>query len=297
MADTKKYINWAAVFFAILLAGSFFLPWVNWEGTGIPGYAMPAGEFFSLSDKKYGLANPYPGLDILLKLFWLIPAAALVTIIAGLAGKKIALPASLAGLLALSLATIYILFSNTLLMLGVGKSLVGNLSFGIYLTILAALGLIIAVMRRNGLAATGLIIAGPLAAWIGFMIISKQLEGEKYKDSAEVVSAYTVDALDLISEFKANDSLSNAKYREQIITVKGRISEIESQDANTVNIKIADSTGSYLIFPLQDNYLAEAKTLVAGETVVIRGSCSGGIYSDILETEIITFKRCALLKQ
>jgi hypothetical protein len=64
-----------------------------------------------------------------------------------------------------------------------------------------------------------------------------------------------------------------------------------------VNIKISDSTGSYVIFSFTGNYLEPAKKLMVNDSVVIKGSCSGGIYSDILETETITFKRCALLNK
>ena len=42
---------------------------------------------------------------------------------------------------------------------------------------------------------------------------------------------------------------------------------------------------------------AEAKMLKEGDSVSIKGSCSGGKYSSILDTESITFKRCAINKK
>ena len=59
---------------------------------------------------------------------------------------------------------------------------------------------------------------------------------------------------------------------------------------------MADSTGSYVIFAFQSQHLAEAKSIKQGDDVSIKGSCSGGAYSEILEAEFITFKRCALNK-
>jgi hypothetical protein len=103
-----------------------------------------------------------------------------------------------------------------------------------------------------------------------------------------------VNAIDLLHEFQKNDSLANKKYADKIITVNGRISELETADT-TINVKIADTlTDAYIIFAFQQQHLNEAKTLKEGDTVSIKGSCSGGTYSQILETEFITFKRCAI---
>jgi hypothetical protein len=117
---------------------------------------------------------------------------------------------------------------------------------------------------------------------------------QKFSDTAEISPDYTLTALELIHEFEKNDSLANRKYAEKIIVVSGEVSAVESLDS-TVNIKMADSTtGSYVIFAFQQQYLGQAKDIKLGEKVSIKGSCSGGAYSEILETEFITFKRCAI---
>ena len=119
---------------------------------------------------------------------------------------------------------------------------------------------------------------------------------EKFTDTVKEKADYAVNALDLINEFKKNDSLANKKYAEKIIAVTGVVTETEMADS-TVNIKLADTTsGSYAIFAFQQQHLAEAKTIKEGDKVTIKGSCSGGTYSQILETEYIVFKRCALSK-
>jgi hypothetical protein len=56
------------------------------------------------------------------------------------------------------------------------------------------------------------------------------------------------------------------------------------------------ASGSYIIFAFQEQYQAETKTVQKGNTVSIKGSCSGSIHSDILNSESITFKRCTLNK-
>src|SRR5476651_478350 len=64
---------------------------------------------------------------------------------------------------------------------------------------------------------------------------------EKFADTTQRKSAYSVNALDFIKEFKQNDSAANKKYVDQIITVNGMVSEIEAADT-TINIKFIDST-------------------------------------------------------
>ena len=118
---------------------------------------------------------------------------------------------------------------------------------------------------------------------------------ETFDDTAATKSAYTVSAQDLINAYQTNDSLANATYREQIITVQGRVTEVEAADT-TVNIKFTDPvTGSYLIFDFQSQHVADAKVLQAGDSVAIKGSCSGNIYSQLRKAHMISFKRSVLV--
>ncbi len=119
---------------------------------------------------------------------------------------------------------------------------------------------------------------------------------EKQPDTKNEKAAFTVNAIDFIREFEKDDKSANKKYADKIITVNGMVSEIEAVDT-TVNIKFIDTTsGSYAIFAFQEQHVAEAKTVKVGDSVSIKGSCSGGILSEILGTESITFKRCTLNK-
>jgi hypothetical protein len=110
-------------------------------------------------------------------------------------------------------------------------------------------------------------------------------------------AAFTVNAVDFIREFRTDDSAANLKYSEKIVIVNGRVSELESPDSATVNVKIIDAvTGDYAIFAFQEQHLPEAKTLKTGDSISIKGSCSGVSYSEILDLYYIPFKRSALNK-
>jgi hypothetical protein len=118
----------------------------------------------------------------------------------------------------------------------------------------------------------------------------------KFDDTAELKPDFQVEAMALIGEFASHNAAANTKYTEKIIEVKGTVSAVEKADT-TVNLKFIDSaTGSYAIFAFQDQHAAAASQVNPGDVVSIKGSCSGGNYSQILETTFITFKRCALVK-
>ena len=117
-----------------------------------------------------------------------------------------------------------------------------------------------------------------------------------YEDTATVKAEFNVAALPFIKEFEKDHKTANIKYAEKIIAVTGIITATETADTS-INIKMADTTtGSYLIFAFQKQHLDEAKMLKAADLVTIKGSCSDGIYSEILGAYFISFKRCVLVK-
>lgn len=132
-----------------------------------------------------------------------------------------------------------------------------------------------------------LLLAGGAVIWWLFNL--------KYEDTADVKVDYTVNAIEFIKEFKQDMAAANKKYSEKIIVVNGTVSAIEAADT-TANIKMIDSSSAYIIFAFQQQHLNEAKQLKPGDKVSIKGSCSNGAFSSILETEYITFKRCAVNK-
>ena len=134
------------------------------------------------------------------------------------------------------------------------------------------------------LIATGILLAFGLAAYAYYAT-------RTHEDTAGLKADYSVEAIPFIKEFEKDHVAANKKYAEKIIAVKGTVTAIESADT-TINIKMADTaTGSYLIFAFQEQYIREAKKLKEGDQVVIKGSCSDGVYSEILGTYFISFKR------
>ncbi len=294
MTQTTTNRNPIHLLAASALLVSFFLPWVKWEKYNMTGLDLPAGHFFATSADKFGLDNPYPGLSFTFYIFLLIPVLTIVASFLHLKGKKAGLIAAIAGSLSLALATMYVVFTHTLLDLGVGKSLAGMVQPALYIHVIAAL-LFIWTSRPDGiLLKAGWILIGPVIAYGSYSIIKQKVETATFSSTASEKAVYTVNAQELILEFISSDSAANKKYTDKVLVVNGRISELEAADS-TINVKFTDSTsGSYAIFDFQAADVEAAKKLAVGDSVSIKASCSGGIFSRLRQATVINFKRSAI---
>lgn len=119
---------------------------------------------------------------------------------------------------------------------------------------------------------------------------------DTFSDTADRKPEFTVDAIAFINEFRQDAEAANKKYADKIVAVNGTISALEMADT-TVNVKMQDpQSASYIIFAFQQQHADEAKTLKEGQNVSIKGSCSGSVYSEIMEAYSISFKRSAINK-
>lgn len=297
---TKSTANtpWLHLLSGVVLTATFFLPWVKWDTIPVSGYAMPNGEFFSISDSKFGLANPFPAFSFSFYTFWLIPALALITVFLSFTGKKTSPYSFIAGTLSLALIVVFILFTQTLIDLGVGNNVYKMLTPWAWVHALSAIVLIITTTTEKAIPKKILwLLLGPVFAFGSYMFIKNYLEKETFGSTKKSKAEYTVSAAELINEFTTSNDSANAKYRDKMIIVNGRVSEIESTADTTMNIKFIDTTsGSYAIFAFQQQDLAEAKKINVGDSISIKGECSGGIFSRLRKTTFISFKRSTLNK-
>lgn len=294
-ANNTSANKWFQLFFSVGLLITFFLPWVMWKDTAISGYYMPSGKFFHISGTQFGLENPFPQFNFAFTIFWLIPVLAVVTAIAAYREQRTTWIAFIAGALTLSLVTVFFLFTKTLIDLGVGDNVFTMLKTPAYLAAVFAMGLILtAIPPVSWLKKMGWLIAGPVFAFLGFMLVENYVWNDTHADTDKITADYTVRAMDLLREFAANDTAANNKYREKILVVEGTVSQAEHLADSTSNIQFADSTGSYIIFSFDKEQFEEVKSIKAGDVVAAKGSCSGSMYSEILGTTSISFKRSTL---
>lgn len=295
--NTPGKEQWLLLFSGVVLIISFFLPWVSWEGIPVTGSAMPSGNFFATAETNFRLGNPFPQLSFTFLIFWLIPVFAALVFAFILLKKKYELPAYIAGSLSLSLISIFLLFTNTLLTLGIGKSVLSMLRPWLFIQGLAAAGMILFAGKSSGmLKKTGWLIIGPVIAFSGFLFIENYLENETHKDTMEVKADFTITAPELIKEFITNDIASNKKYLNKVIVVDGNAAAVNVKSDSTSTVKIEDNSGSYLIFAVEKSEYDKVKNIQPGDQVSLKGICSGSIFSEILETTSISFKRTIINK-
>ncbi|MBM3416026.1 MAG: hypothetical protein FJY20_06180 [Bacteroidetes bacterium] len=289
--------SWLHVFFAAGMAIAFFLPWVVWKDSLVNGYYMPSGKFFHIAESKFNLGNLYPQIEFTFYAFWLIPVLAIVTALLGWQKKKTIWPAFITGALTLSLVTVFSLFTKTLIGLGVGNNAFQMLKLPAYLSALFAAGLILtALPAGKWFLRLAFLIAGPLFAFSGFMIINKKVWSETHTPTDKEKTDYTVTAADLILEFAANDTAANTKYREKILVVTGNVAQVETQADSTINIKFVDTSKHFINLSLDKQEYANAKEIKPGDQLSVKGSCSGSTYSMILDSTPIEFKRSTINK-
>lgn len=284
---------------AVLLLVTFFLPWLVWKETILSGASMPVGSFFTAAKNNYDVANPFPQFSFAFKIFWMIPAAAIVVVVFTLSKKSTFLPAAFASLLSLSLVLVYFLFSKNLVdLLGISKSVWVLVKPWIFVQALAAILLLLSAGEGKWILKISFIVLTVLATYFGFNIVSEQAQqkvmNEQFNSSEGTTTDYTISATELLKEFKANDSVTNKKYVEKMVEVSGIPASIDIAADSIATIRFEDSTGSFADFTLEKNQYHKVKNINAGTPVTIKGVCSGSIYSDILENTQISFKRAVI---
>ncbi len=291
--------QWLHLVFGAGLLLSFFLPWVSWDGMLVKGSAIATGDFFRTSVALSGPDNPCPALGFSFYLFWLIPIFAALSIVFILLKKKVVPFSFIAGAMSLALITVYFLFSNTLAVdFSIGKNVWSMLKPSVYIHAFCAAGLITtAFPEKNWLPKLIWLLTGPVLAYGGYKMGEKYIMGERFDDTVNIKADYTVNSVDLIREFAANDTAANKKYREKILAVTGTVSQAEIKADSTVNIKLIDTTRHFLNFSLDKKDFLKTKSIKAGDNISLKGVCSGSDYSMILDSTSINFKRATLNKK
>jgi hypothetical protein len=296
-ANTSS-VKWLQILFSAGLLVSFFLPWVIWDNTKVSGYEMPSSGFFKASEAIGGPANPFPQFSFALYTFWLIPVLAVIITTFAFLRKKTIPFAFIAGALSLSLITVFILFTSMLIDLGIGTDVFSLLKPAAYIQTISAAGLIITAFPVKNIAPKIIwLLIGPVIAYGSFKMGEKYIMGETHAATENVKADYTLNSADLIKEFITNDTATNKKYIEKILIVNGNTSAVEVLADSTSTIKFEDSTGSYIIFSLEKNQVDQVKNIKKGDPVSLKGVCSGSIFSEILGTTSISFKRATLNKK
>jgi hypothetical protein len=99
---------------------------------------------------------------------------------------------------------------------------------------------------------------------------------------------YTAKATDLITEFEKDEKTSDKKYLDKVIEVSGQVKEIKQDERGFYTIALGDTTDMSSVRCSMDSlYSDQAKSLSAGQPVIIKGVCTGFNEDELLGSDII----------
>ncbi len=114
-------------------------------------------------------------------------------------------------------------------------------------------------------------------AFIGVTLFNKP-----HINVSEQAPNLSVEAIKVLSDFQNDETKANSKYLEQIIQVTGVISELSlTKEKGVITLSGTDSFGSVMChLNAEENKKMEA--LKTGQTIAIKGICTGYLMDVIL---------------
>lgn len=123
---------------------------------------------------------------------------------------------------------------------------------------------------------------------IGGILAALYMYNMKHTDTAKAKPDFVVTATVLQKEFEDNETTASAKYINKIVEVAGTIASVKLTENNSVTITL--STGSDMSAVICTfTSLNDPSKLMAGDTITIRGECSGYLMDVLLNN-------CSLIK-
>lgn len=289
--NTAKILLTAAALGAIVC---FFMPWVQWGAVTVNAMDMATGNFFNITETHFAIANPMPGMEVANALFWLVPALCiLVLLFVWLRKTYPGWYAAVAGAMLLGLATVMACFTQEVKLFNPNVNLAEALQPAWHGSVLCAIILVVWSWKNKMLLKILFLLLPVVGAYTAFEQIKKSQMNQATDKTAGLASDFTLSAQALIQEFVANDSAANKKYTNKILAIDGQIAELNISDS-TASVSFADSTGSYAIFDFEKEQVPAVKKLAVGDKLRIKALCSGGIFSELLSTETISFKHAII---
>ena len=109
-----------------------------------------------------------------------------------------------------------------------------------------------------------------------------------HKDTAGLTPDYTVPAASLIREFETNEQMSNKKYWDKVLRVKGTVKEITKDDKGLFSVVLGDAASmSSVRCSIDSLHTSETKTVKEGDLITVKGICSGFNADELLGSDVI----------
>jgi hypothetical protein len=108
---------------------------------------------------------------------------------------------------------------------------------------------------------------------------------------------FVTNAATLIGAFEENEVKANQQYLDKVVEVEGAIRTVSKDDAGLYTVTMGDDGSLSSVRCSMDSMFSEqAKSLVPGSAVSIRGVCTGFMADPLLGSDV-TLVRCTILKK
>ncbi|KGL64149.1 OB-fold protein [Polaribacter sp. Hel1_85] len=129
-----------------------------------------------------------------------------------------------------------------------------------------------------------ILIIGIIGAFVAYKIYNKP-----HVNVGDTKSDITLTANKIINDFSSDESIANTNYLDKIIEVSGVISKVKiEKEKGIITLKTNDDFGSVLCH-LSDNATQKINLLKEGQTITVKGICTGYLMDVILVKCEITY--------
>lgn len=92
-----------------------------------------------------------------------------------------------------------------------------------------------------------------------------------------------ISAMDLFSEFEADEAKANEKYLEKVVLVEGEVSDISTNEDGRVSLTLKSGSDLFGVICEMDDLTDHKRTeFSVGETVALKGICTGMLMDVVL---------------
>lgn len=126
---------------------------------------------------------------------------------------------------------------------------------------------------------------------VGFVgvFVAYKMYNKPHVNVVDTKSDIILSASKILNDFSTDENLANKLYLEKIIKINGTISELNiEKDRGIITLKTTDDFGSVLCH-LSEGGMKKMKSLKVGQTITLKGICTGFLMDVILvKCEIIS---------
>jgi len=125
------------------------------------------------------------------------------------------------------------------------------------------------------------IVISVLVLVIALAVVGYKMYNKPHVNVASEKADITITATNLFADFSNDEEKANATYLDKIVEVKGVIGKIAKEEKVIINLNTGDDFGSVLCH-LSDSSTEKVKDIKEGETIKVKGICTGFLMDVVL---------------